>query len=74
MDTKRTLKSKLTDDVLSKRSLSLKPDSIELYGKYIKIIPLDIERDSSELFLISNGSAIQRFDKYVEEYNSDEKI
>ena len=68
------IKEKLLVGVLSKRSLPIKPESIELYGKYIKLLPLDITRDSEELFIVSNGQAIQRKNKSIEEYDSNERI
>ena len=74
MDNRRIRKNKLPDNILSKRNLPLKPDPIELYGKYIKLLPLDIRRDSYELFMVSNGSEIQRPNKYIEAYSHDEKI
>ena len=70
----RVPKNKLPDNVLSKRNLPLKPNPVELYGKYIKILPLDIERDGHQLFMISNGSAIQRENKSIGEYDSEELI
>ena len=67
-------KNKLPDKVLSNRNLPVKPDPIELYGKYIKILPLNIKRDAYQLFMVSNGSAIQRPNKLVEEYDREELI
>ena len=67
-------KKKLSDSILSNRNLPVKPDPIELYGKYVKILPLDIDRDGFELFMISNGSSIQRPNKFIKEYNSNELI
>ena len=74
MINQREHKRKLSDNILFKRSLPVKPDPIELYGKYIKILPLDIERDAYQLFMISNGSAIQRENKSIGEYDCNELI
>ena len=67
-------KEKLPECILSRRSLSIKPETAELYGKYIKILPLDTNRDSESLFMISNGSLIQRSNKIIEEYDNNELI
>ena len=64
----------LTESLLSKRSLLENLDSIDFYGKYIKLLPLDIARDSKELYEISNGSSIQRPNKSIDEYDSNELI
>ena len=70
----KRLRGELAENVLSRRNLPVKPDPIELYGKYIKILPLDINRDSEQLFQISNGSPIQRPNKSIEAYDSNELI
>ena len=70
----KKIKHKLDDCILSKRNLPLKSDIRDFYGKYITILPLDIKRDSEMLFLMSNGSPIQRLDKVIEEYDPNELI
>ena len=74
MDKLLERKKKLSDSILSNRNLPEKPDPIELYGKYVKILPLDIDRDALELFMVSNGSSIQRPNKFIKDYNSNELI
>ena len=67
-------KNKLEECILSKRNLPRKPGLRDFYGKYIKILPLDIKRDSQQLYQISNGSSIQRSNKYIESYDCNELI
>ena len=64
---------KLSEDILT-RNIPIKPEPVELYGKHIKILSLDIERDAESLFMISNGSAIQRPNKSIKAYDSNELI
>ena len=55
----------LPDDVLARR-LPLKPENITLNGKYIRLEPLNINRDSESLYSISNGSRIEIGEKIIE--------
>ena len=74
MSIKRIPKVQLPEDVLSKRNLPLKPDPLEFFGRYIKVLPIDIERDSKDLYEISNGSAFTRYGKSVEAYEPNDTI
>ena len=74
MNSQKKPRIKLSENVLSKRDSLKNLSSIELSGKYIKLLPLDIQRDSEQLFMISNGSAIKRPNKSIEEYDSNELI
>ena len=68
------INNKLPESILLKRSIPIKPEPIELYGRYIKLLPLDVNRDSEQLFMVSNGLEIQRSNKYIREYDSNELI
>ena len=74
MSIKIRRRNRLPEEILSKRNLPLKPEPIELVGSFIKIRPLDIERDSKELYMISNGSPICRHGKSTESYDPNELI
>ena len=72
---KKYRKAKLPDDLLSRsKCLSIKPDPICLYGKYIKILPLDLKRDAEPLFTVLNGSPINKPNKSFGKYDSNEMI
>lgn len=65
----------LPESVLQKRlTLPVKPDSVTLTGKLVKLVPLDVARDSESLFNASNGSAISIGNKHTSDYNSEEVI
>ena len=65
----------LPESVLQKRlALPVKPDSVTLTGKLVKLVPLDVARDSESLFNASNGSAISIGNKHTSDYNSEEVI
>lgn len=51
-----------------------KPAFISLLGKYVQLEPLVIERDAQRLFAISNGSALQLGERFVDSYDADELI
>jgi RimJ/RimL family protein N-acetyltransferase len=65
----------LPDEVLALRAqLPQKPTPITLEGRYVILRPLDIARDASTLFAISNGSPITRADKHIEAYDPEALI
>lgn len=69
------LPSPLPDDVLARRkTLPLKPEAVTLEGQFVRLVPLDLERDAAELHTISNGQPIQIGDRQVETYDSEEII
>lgn len=50
----------IDSSVLKKaRALPLKPADIELRGEFVRLRPLDLDRDVEALFRLSNGSEIQ---------------
>jgi RimJ/RimL family protein N-acetyltransferase len=65
----------LPDAMLEKRGqLPLKPDTITLEGRFIRLVPYDEARDAEALYTVSNGSAITLGDRYVDAYDADELI
>lgn len=55
-------------------ALPLKPTSVTLVGKYIKLVPIDLPRDNQALFEISNGSPAQLGARKIESYDADDLI
>lgn len=55
---------------LEKRTqLPEKPTQVSLLGKYARIESLVIERDVQRLFEISNGSALQLGERFIDYYD-----
>lgn len=66
---------KLTTSTLERRTqLPEKPASVTLSGKYIRLEPLIVERDTQCLFEMSNRSALKLADRSMNSYNADELI
>ena len=66
---------RLPDEVLARIAhLPLKPAPVELVGRTIRLVPLDLERDSDTLYRISNGSPLALGERLVEAYDSEEII
>jgi hypothetical protein len=61
----------LPEEILQRRTMPLKPDAINLYGKIVYLQPLDLNRDSEVLFHRLNGSSIQLASKSYPAYNAD---
>lgn len=61
---------KISDEILSARSLPLKPAPVILKGKFVVLRPLNIEEDAEILYLISNGSSFRIGEKVQPEYNA----
>jgi RimJ/RimL family protein N-acetyltransferase len=65
----------LPDDVLALRAqLPQKPAPVIIEGRYVTLRPVDIERDATTLFAISNGSPITRANKHIEAYDNEALI
>lgn len=45
-------------DLALRTALPLKPAPVTLEGRYVRMAPLDIERDAATLFTVSNGAPI----------------
>ena len=74
MNIKKRRKDQLIENTLSKRNLPLKPNPIQFLGLSVKILPIDVDRDSQELYEISNGSQIVRCGVVTEAYDCNELI
>lgn len=62
----------LTTDVLDRRtSLPRKPAPVTLTGKFVELVPLDLERDTAALHAVSNGEAISLGGRAVEAYDAE---
>ena len=64
----------LPESVLSRRNMPIKPEAVTFTGQYVRMLPLDIDRDASALFLCSNGSEIKMDLKSHPSYDPDELI
>lgn len=65
----------LPDDLLDRAtSLPLKPDPVTLQGRYITLIPTDVERDAAALFAVCNGQAATLGERHVPAYDADAQV
>lgn len=65
----------LSDDVLARRdSLLRKPAPVTLAGRYVRLLPLELERDLARLYAISNGQPVTLGDRSIGTYDADELI
>lgn len=55
-------------------SLPLKPAAVTLDGRYVRLMPLDLDRDLQLLYSVSNGRPVSAGDKSVQAYDPDELI
>jgi RimJ/RimL family protein N-acetyltransferase len=62
------------DSLANSKSLPVKPSAVTLTGQFVKLVPLELERDVPVLFKISNGNAVHLGEKLVEEYDPDSVI
>lgn len=69
------LPPELPAEVLAKRqTLPLKMNPVTLEGRFVRLVPLDVERDTEVLFRISNGEPIALGGRTVEVYDADEMV
>ncbi len=69
------LPSPLADDVLALRdTLPVKPATVTLQGRFITLMPTDLDRDAEALYQISNGSTLDINGKHIPAYDADEMI
>lgn len=62
----------LPDVVLVRRTqLPLKPDAVTLTGRFVRLEPLDVERDAAPLFRVSNGEAMTIGERHVDAYDAE---
>jgi RimJ/RimL family protein N-acetyltransferase len=68
----RALPPTLPEDVLARRTqLPRKPDAVTLTGQFIRLQPLEVERDAPALFAVSNGAPITLGTRTVGAYDAD---
>lgn len=69
------LPPKLPDDVLAKRKqLPLKFAPVTLTGSYVRLVPLDLDRDGEALHAVSNGQPASAGERSIAAYDADELI
>ena len=65
----------LSENVLARRAeVPLKPASVTLEGSFVRLAPLDLERDVDGLWAVSNGRAETLGERNVEAYDADALI
>jgi RimJ/RimL family protein N-acetyltransferase len=65
----------LPDEQLALRdTLPRKPAPVTLEGKRVRLLPLDLERDTLPLFEVKNGSSITLGARHIDAYDADELI
>ena len=65
----------LPDDVLALRqTLPTKPASVTLTGSFVRLVPLDLDRDVEVLYAVSNGGAATLSERTIEAYDPDPMI
>jgi len=65
----------LREDALALReTLPLKPDAITLEGRFVRLEPLDVERDAAPLFRVSNGEAVTIGERHTDAYDAEQLI
>jgi RimJ/RimL family protein N-acetyltransferase len=65
----------LPDDLIAlSRSLPVKPDPVTLEGRFVKLIPMDPERDAAPLLSVADGQAATLGDRSIDAYDPDALI
>jgi RimJ/RimL family protein N-acetyltransferase len=65
----------LSDDVLEKtKTLPVRPYPVTLNGTFVRLVPLDLDRDVPPLYKCSNGNAIEASGRRVDAYDADSTI
>ena len=65
----------LTDDVLARRTaLPVKFAPVTLAGRFVRLEPLDLDRDVDALYAVSNGQPTRLGDREVSAYDADALI
>ena len=69
------IEEQLSNEVLERRSrLPVKMEPVVLEGRFVRLEPLDVERDAGALFAVSDGSPIRSDQRNVAAYDADELI
>lgn len=63
-----------SDQLAQAGTLPTKPAAVTLEGRYVRLLPLNLDRDLEALHTISNGQQIISGTKIIEAYNADEMI
>lgn len=70
-----SLPPELPEDVLAKRQLlPLKMTPVTLEGRFVRLVPLDVDKHSEGLFRVTNGEPIKLGERAVEAYDPDEMV
>lgn len=65
----------LPPNVLARRAtLPQKPRAVSLSGSFVRLVPLDLARDTPALFAMSNGRPLRLEERSVAAYDPDETI
>ena len=56
------------------RTLPLKPQPVTLAGRYVRLDPLDVQRDAAALFAAGNGQPIDLAGRSLGAYDADELV
>ena len=56
------------------KTLPLKPDPITLPGRFVRLAPLDVERDAEELYAVGNGQPIDLAGRVYPAYDADDLV
>jgi RimJ/RimL family protein N-acetyltransferase len=72
---KHMLDDRLPDEVLARRTeLPLKVAPVTLEGRFVRLVPLDLERDVEPLYTVSNGQPVQLGGREIDAYDADAVI
>jgi len=65
----------LPDAVLAKqRELPTKPDPVTLTGRYVRLEPLQLDRDAERLYAVSNGQPATLGDRSIGAYDAEQQV
>jgi RimJ/RimL family protein N-acetyltransferase len=56
------------------KALPLKPDPVTLTGRFVRLVPLDVDRDAEALYAVSNGQPIDLAGRTYPAYDPDTLI
>jgi RimJ/RimL family protein N-acetyltransferase len=56
------------------KTLPLKPDPVNLPGRFVRLAPLAVERDAEALYAVSNGQPIDLAGRVYPAYDADEMV
>ena len=56
------------------KTLPLKPDPVTLTGRFVRLVPLDVERDAEALYAVGNGQPIDLHGRTHGAYDADALI